>query len=184
MSMIESKKKENQIYEASFTTHEASIAALETHVDRLLDQLNRDETYEPQDFDDEDEGEEQNEEFTLYLTNTMEWSTISSHKDEEDGYNTDDHNNSLHDPNFPVKGHHEESVPLKVKEEVTKATTTPYLKTLKEIMPSSIEDKKLREDEEFLALSLYKDEGSHSLEESISYIEQDVEVTHTDLNLP
>nr|GEU71867.1 hypothetical protein [Tanacetum cinerariifolium] len=134
MSMIESKKEENKRYEASFTTHEASFAALETHVDRLLDQLNRDETYKPQDFDDEDEGEEQNEEFTLYLTNTMEWSTISSHKDKEDGYNTDDHNNSLHDPNLPVKGHHEESFPLKVKEEVAEATTTPYLKTLKEII--------------------------------------------------
>nr|GEW21637.1 putative ribonuclease H-like domain-containing protein [Tanacetum cinerariifolium] len=48
--------------------HEASFVALETHVDRLLKQLNRDETYKPQgitklDFDDEDkdEGGEQNE---------------------------------------------------------------------------------------------------------------------------
>nr|GEZ73225.1 hypothetical protein [Tanacetum cinerariifolium] len=50
-----------------YQAHDASFVALETHVDRLLEQLNRDETYEPQgitilDFDDEDEveGEEQN----------------------------------------------------------------------------------------------------------------------------
>nr|GFB50468.1 hypothetical protein [Tanacetum cinerariifolium] len=51
-----------------YRAHKASFVALETHVDRLLEQLNRDATYEPQgitmlDFDDEyeDEGEEQNE---------------------------------------------------------------------------------------------------------------------------
>ncbi|GJR66550.1 hypothetical protein Tco_0012615 [Tanacetum coccineum] len=168
MSIIESNKEENQ-------------RAFETEVGRLAEQLNREETYEPQgitvlDFDDEDEGEEQYEELTLHSTNTMQWSTFSSHKDEEDGYNIDDHSNSLHDPNFPVKGHHEESVPLKVKEEVVEATTTPYLTTLKEPIPSSIEDTKSKEDEEFLALSLYKDECSNLLEE--------VKFTHTDQTLP
>ncbi|GKD48022.1 hypothetical protein Tco_1276998 [Tanacetum coccineum] len=75
-----------------------------------------------------------------------------------------------------IKGHHEESVPLKVKEEVVEATTTPYLTTLKEPIPSSIEDTKSNEDEEFLALSLYKDECSNLLEE--------VKFTHTDQTLP
>nr|GEY83255.1 hypothetical protein [Tanacetum cinerariifolium] len=75
MSMVKSNKEENQRYEASFAAHDASFVALETHVDRLLEQLNIDETYEPQgitvlDFDDEDE--EQNEEFSLHSTNTME----------------------------------------------------------------------------------------------------------------
>nr|GFA91232.1 hypothetical protein [Tanacetum cinerariifolium] len=63
----------------------------------LLDKLNKDETYEPQgitmlDFDDEDEGEEKNEEFTLHSTNTMEYLMFGSCKDKED---VDDHNNSL-----------------------------------------------------------------------------------------
>nr|GFB06327.1 hypothetical protein [Tanacetum cinerariifolium] len=40
MSTIESNKEENQRYEASFAAHEASFVALETHVDRLLKQLN------------------------------------------------------------------------------------------------------------------------------------------------
>nr|GFA25059.1 hypothetical protein [Tanacetum cinerariifolium] len=75
MSMIESSEEANQRYEASFAAHDASFVALEIHVDRLLDQLNKDETYEPQgitvlDFDDEDE--EKNEEFSLHSTNTME----------------------------------------------------------------------------------------------------------------
>nr|GFB08281.1 hypothetical protein [Tanacetum cinerariifolium] len=79
-------------YEASFAAHDASFAALETHVDRLLDQLNKDETYEPQGitmlyFDDEDEGEEENEEFTLHSTNTMEYSMFDSYKDVEDEHN-------------------------------------------------------------------------------------------------
>nr|GFB16415.1 hypothetical protein [Tanacetum cinerariifolium]GFB52284.1 hypothetical protein [Tanacetum cinerariifolium] len=85
MSMIESNKEENQRYEASFVAHEASFIALETHVDRLLEQMNRDETYEPQgitmlDFDDEDEDEdkEHNEDFTLHSTNTMEYLTFGS----------------------------------------------------------------------------------------------------------
>nr|GFB02534.1 hypothetical protein [Tanacetum cinerariifolium] len=99
MSMIESNKEENQRYEASFAAHNASFVALETHVDRLLDQLNRDKTYEPQgitmlDFDDEDEDEEQNEELSLHSTNTMEYSTFGSCKDKED---VDDHNNSFED---------------------------------------------------------------------------------------
>nr|GEW07137.1 hypothetical protein [Tanacetum cinerariifolium] len=59
MSMIESNKEANQRYEASFAAHDASFVALETQVDRLLEQLNKDETYEPQgitmlDFDNED----------------------------------------------------------------------------------------------------------------------------------
>ncbi|GJW24643.1 hypothetical protein Tco_0038454 [Tanacetum coccineum] len=66
MSMIESNEEANRRYEASFAAHDASFASLETHVDRLLDQLNRDETYEPQgitmlDFDDEDEEQYPNE---------------------------------------------------------------------------------------------------------------------------
>nr|GEX36259.1 putative RNA-directed DNA polymerase [Tanacetum cinerariifolium] len=102
MSMIESNKEENQIYEASFAAHEASFVALETHVDWLLKQLNRDETYEPQgitklDFDDED-------------------------KDEED---VDDHNDSFEDLISPIKEHDKESVPFKDGEEVMEANTTP-----------------------------------------------------------
>ncbi|GKA01632.1 hypothetical protein Tco_0674297, partial [Tanacetum coccineum] len=58
----------------------------------------RDETYNLKnhllDFDDEDEGEEQNEEFTLHSTNTMEYSTFGSYKDEED---EDNDNNSFED---------------------------------------------------------------------------------------
>nr|GFB87684.1 hypothetical protein [Tanacetum cinerariifolium] len=115
---------------------------LATHVDRLLEQLNRDKTYEPQgitmlDFDDEDEdeGEEQNEEFTLHSTNTMEWSAFGSCKDKEDA---DDHNNSFGDIISPITEHDEESVPFKVGEEVMEANTTPYLPTLEEPIHSAI----------------------------------------------
>nr|GEY38629.1 hypothetical protein [Tanacetum cinerariifolium] len=138
MSMIVSNKEENQIYEASFAAHDASFVALETNVDRLLEQLNRDETYEPQgitmlDFDDEDEdedeGKDHNEEFILHLTNTMEWSAFDSCKDKEDA---DDHKNSFEDLISPIKEYDKESVPFKVEEEVMEANTTPYLPTLKE----------------------------------------------------
>nr|GFA11760.1 hypothetical protein [Tanacetum cinerariifolium] len=102
----------------------------------LLEQLNRDKTYEPQgitmlDFDDEDEdeGEEKNEEFTLHSTNTMEWSAFGSCKDKEDA---DDHNNSVGDIISPITEHDEESVSFKVGEEVMEANTTPYLLTLEE----------------------------------------------------
>nr|GEV38990.1 putative reverse transcriptase, RNA-dependent DNA polymerase [Tanacetum cinerariifolium] len=85
-----------------YRAHEASFVALETHVDWLLKQLNRDETYEPQgitklDFDDED-------------------------KDEED---VDDHNDSFEDLISPIKEHDKESVPFKDGEEVMEANTTP-----------------------------------------------------------
>ncbi|GJT62519.1 hypothetical protein Tco_1006052 [Tanacetum coccineum] len=71
ISMIESNKEVNRRYEDSFAAHEASFAAIKTHVDRLLDQLNRDETYEPQgmtmlDFDDEDEEDEEFLALSLY----------------------------------------------------------------------------------------------------------------------
>nr|GEV97433.1 hypothetical protein [Tanacetum cinerariifolium] len=163
-------------YEASFTAHDASFVALETHVDRLLDQLNKDETYEPQgitvlDFDDKDE--EQNEEFSIHSTNTMEYSTFGSYKDKEDVH---DHNNSLEDLISPIKEHDKESVPFKVGEEVIKATTTPYLPTLEEPILSPIDDIRSKEDEEFLALSLYEDKYSNLLEEA--------EVTHIHLNSP
>ncbi|GKF08885.1 hypothetical protein Tco_0043109, partial [Tanacetum coccineum] len=113
MSMIESNKEANQIYDASFAAHDASFASLETHVDRLLDRQNRDETYEPQgitmlDFDDEDEGKEQNEEFTLHSTNTMEYFAFGSCKDKEDA---DNHNYSFEDLISPIKEHDKESVP-------------------------------------------------------------------------
>nr|GEV42691.1 hypothetical protein [Tanacetum cinerariifolium] len=126
----ESNKEANQRYEASFAAHDASFVALETHVDRLLEQLNRDGTYKPQgitmlDFDDEDE--EQNEEFSLHLTNTMEYSTFGSCKDKED---VDNHNNSFEDLISPIKEHDKESVPFKVREGVMEANTTPYLPTL------------------------------------------------------
>ncbi|GJV94212.1 hypothetical protein Tco_1542025 [Tanacetum coccineum] len=116
MSMIESYKEENQ-------------RALETQVGRLAEQLNREETYKPQgitmlDFDDEDKGEEQNEEFTLHSTNTTEWSAFGSYKDKEDEH---DHNNSLHDPILPVKEHLEELVPPKAAGGVMETNTTPYL---------------------------------------------------------
>nr|GEU78313.1 reverse transcriptase [Tanacetum cinerariifolium] len=179
MSMIESNKEANQRYEASFAAHGASFVALETHVDRLLEQLNRDETYEPQgitmlDFDDEDkdEGEEKNEEFSLHSTNIMEYSTFSSCKDKEDA---DDHNNSFRDLISPIIEHDKESVPFKVREEVMEANTTPCLPTLDEPILSPIDDIRSKEDEEFLALSLYKDQCSNLLDEA--------EVTHI-LNPP
>nr|GEV45320.1 putative reverse transcriptase, RNA-dependent DNA polymerase [Tanacetum cinerariifolium] len=170
MSMIESNKEENQRYEASFAAHEASFVALETHVDRLLKQLSRDETYEPQgitmlDFNDEyeDEGEEQNEVFSLHLTNTMEYSTFGSCKDKED---VDDHNNSFEDLILQIKEHDKESVPFKVREEVMEANTTHYLPTLEEPILSPIDDIRSKDDEEFLALSLYKDQFSNLLDEA------------------
>nr|GFA02547.1 hypothetical protein [Tanacetum cinerariifolium] len=158
----ETNKKANQRYKASFTAHDASFLALETHVDWLLEQLNKDETYEPQgitmlDFDDEneDEGEEQNEEFILYSTNTMEWSGFGSCKDKEDA---NDHNNSFEDLISPIKEHDKESVSFKVREGVMKANTTPYLPTLEEPILQLINDIRSKEDEEFLALSLCEDE--------------------------
>nr|GEZ56193.1 hypothetical protein [Tanacetum cinerariifolium] len=129
------------------------------------------------DFDDEDEdedeGEEQNEEFSLHSTNTMEYSTFGSCKDKED---VDDHNNSFEDLISPIKEHDKESVPFKVGEEVMEDNTTPYLPTLKEPILSPIDDIRSKEDEEFLALSLYEDMCSNLLEEA--------EVTHIHLNPP
>nr|GEW87487.1 hypothetical protein [Tanacetum cinerariifolium] len=180
MSMIESNKEENQRYEASFAAHEASFVALETHVDRLLKQLNRDKTYEPQgitmlDFDDEDEDEdeEQNEEFTLHSTNTIEWLAFGSCKDKEDA---DDHNNSFGDIISPITEHDEESVPFEVGEEVMEANTTTYLPSLEEPILSAIDDIQSKEDAKFLAPSLYEDKCSNLLDEA--------EVTHIHLNLP
>nr|GEV48713.1 ribonuclease H-like domain-containing protein [Tanacetum cinerariifolium] len=46
--MIETNKEVNRRYKASFAAHDASFKALETHVDRLLDQLNKDDSYELQ----------------------------------------------------------------------------------------------------------------------------------------
>nr|GEY07943.1 ribonuclease H-like domain-containing protein [Tanacetum cinerariifolium] len=174
--MIETNKEANRRYEASFAAHNASFTDLETHVDRLLDQLNKDETYEPQgitvlDFD--DENEEQNEEFSLHSTNTMKYSTFVSCKDKED---VDDHNNSFEYLISPIKKHDKESVPIKVGEEVMEANTTPYLPTLEEPILSLIDDIRSKEDEEFLALSLYEDKCSNLLEEA--------EVTHIHLNPP
>nr|GEU51457.1 hypothetical protein [Tanacetum cinerariifolium] len=174
VSMIETNKEANRRYEASFAAHDASFVALETHVDPLLEQLNRDETYKPQgittlDFDDEDE--EQNEEFSLHSTNTMEYSTFGSCKDKED---VDDYNNSFEDLISPIKEHDKESVPFKVGEEVMDANTTPYLPTLEEPILSPIDDIRSKEDEEFLALSLYENKCSNFLEEA--------EVTHIHLN--
>nr|GFB60861.1 hypothetical protein [Tanacetum cinerariifolium] len=125
------------------------------------------------DFDDEDEGEEQNEEFTLHSTNTMEWSAFGSCKDKED---VDDHNNSFEDLISPIKEHDKESVPFKVREEVIEANTTPYLSTLEEPILSPIDDIRSKEDDEFLALSLYEDKCSNLLEEAV--------VTHIHLNPP
>nr|GFA61338.1 hypothetical protein [Tanacetum cinerariifolium] len=178
MSMIESNKEANRRYEASFAAHDASFTSLKTHVDRLLDRLDKDETYEPQgitmlDFDDEDEDEEQNEEFSLHSTNTMEYSTFGSCKDNED---VDDHNNSFEDLISPIKEHDKESVPFKVGEEVMEANTTPYLPTLEEPILSTIDDIRSEEDEENFALLLYKDQCSNLLKEA--------EVTHIHLNPP
>nr|GEW27151.1 hypothetical protein [Tanacetum cinerariifolium] len=187
MSMIESNKEANQRYEASFAAHDASFVALETHVDRLLEQMNKDETYEPQgitmlDFDDEDgdEGEEQDEEFTLHSTNTMEWSAFGSCKDKED---VNDHNNSFEDLISPIKEHVKESVPFKVGDGVMKANTTSYLPTLEEPILQLIDDIRSKEDEEFLALLLYEDECSNSLDEDKYPNEVEAEVTHIQ-NLP
>nr|GEW77900.1 putative reverse transcriptase, RNA-dependent DNA polymerase [Tanacetum cinerariifolium] len=139
MSMIESNKEENQIYEASFAAYKASFVALETHVDRLLDQLNRDETYEPQgitmlDFDDEDEdeGKEQNEEFSLHSTNTMEYSKFGSCKDKED---VDDYNNLFKDLISPIKEHDKESVPLKLGRNLEPNSNSVYEHTPTPIPP-------------------------------------------------
>nr|GEV94832.1 hypothetical protein [Tanacetum cinerariifolium] len=151
-------------YQGQKQAHEASFVALETHVDRLLEQLNRDETYEHQgitmlDFDDEDEDEgvEKNEEFTLHSTNTMKWSAFGSCKDKEDA---DDHNNSFEDLISPIKEQDKESVPFKVREEVIS-----------------------KEDDEFLALLLIEDECSNSLEEEQYPNEVEAKVTHI-LNPP
>nr|GEZ44654.1 hypothetical protein [Tanacetum cinerariifolium] len=177
MSMIESNKNENQRYEASFAAHEASFVAIKTHVDRLLEQLNRDETYKPQgitvlDFDDEDEEKEQNEKFSLHLTNTIEYLTFGSYKNKEE---VDAHNNSFEDLISPIKEQDKESIPFKVGEEVMDANTPPYLLTLEEPILSPIDDIRSKEDEEFFALSLYKDQCSNLLDEA--------EVTHIQ-NLP
>nr|GFA89290.1 hypothetical protein [Tanacetum cinerariifolium] len=114
MSMIETNKDANRRYEASFAAHDASFTSLETHIDRLLDRLNKDETYEPQgitvlDFDDEDE--EQNEELSLHSTNTMEYSMFGSCKNKE---NVDDHNNSFEDLISPIIEHDKNRFPLKL----------------------------------------------------------------------
>nr|GEV97809.1 hypothetical protein [Tanacetum cinerariifolium] len=103
ISMIESNNKENQ-------------RALEIEVGRLAEQLNREETYEPQgitvlDFGNKDEGEEKNEEFTLHSTYIMKWSLFGSYKYKKDA---DDHNNSFKDLILPIKEHGEESIPFKV----------------------------------------------------------------------
>nr|GEX55189.1 hypothetical protein [Tanacetum cinerariifolium] len=162
MSMIESNKEENQ-------------RAPKTEVSRLTEQLNMEETYEPQgitvlDFDDEDDDKEKNKELPLHSTNTMEFSAFGSCKDKEDAYN---HNNSFEDLISPIKEHDKESVPSIFREGVMKANTTPYLPTLKEPI---IDDIRSKEDEEFLALSLYKDNCSNLLEE--------VKVTHTNQTPP
>nr|GEY65315.1 hypothetical protein [Tanacetum cinerariifolium] len=70
----------------------------------------------------------------------------------------------------PIKEHDKESVPFKVGEEVMEANTTPYLLTLEEPILSAIDDIRSKEDEEFLALSLYKDQCLNFLDEA--------EVTH------
>nr|GEZ38526.1 hypothetical protein [Tanacetum cinerariifolium] len=132
-------------------TQEYYYQAFETHVDRLLEQLNKDETYEPQcitmlDFDKEDEGEDENKEFTLHSTNTMEYLTFDSYKDVED---KDNDNNSFEDLISPVEEHDKESVPFKVGEGVMEANTTPYLPTLKEPILSLVDDIRSKEDEEF-----------------------------------
>nr|GFA35515.1 hypothetical protein [Tanacetum cinerariifolium] len=90
------------------------------------------ETYEPQgitvlDFDDEDE--DQNEEFSLHSTNTMEYLTFGSCKDKED---VDYHNKSFEDLIQPIKEHDKELIPFKVREEAMKANTIPYFPTLEE----------------------------------------------------
>nr|GEU98042.1 probable isoprenylcysteine alpha-carbonyl methylesterase ICMEL2 [Tanacetum cinerariifolium] len=115
MSMIESNKKENQRYEASFAAHEASFVALETH-------------------------------------------------DKEDA---DDHNNSCGDIISPITEHDEESVPFKVGEEVMEANNTPYLPTLEEPIFSAIDDIQSKEDDEFLAPSLYEDKEIASRKERV-----------------
>nr|GFA47489.1 hypothetical protein [Tanacetum cinerariifolium] len=88
----------------------------------------------------------------------------------------DDHNNSFGDIISPITEHDEESVPFKVREEVIEANTTPYLPTLEEPILLAIDDIQSKEDEEFLAPSLYEDKCSNLLNEA--------EVTHIHLNLP
>nr|GEV68470.1 reverse transcriptase domain-containing protein [Tanacetum cinerariifolium] len=165
-------------YRSQYDAHEYDTYHANYNIEMEDDTI--DETYEPQgitmlDFDDEDEdeGEEQNEEFTLHSTNTMEWSAFGSCKDKEDA---DDYNNSFEDLISPIKEHDKESVPFKVREGVMEANTTPYLLTLKEPILSLIDGIRSKEDEEFLALSLYKDECLNLLEE--------VKVTHTDQTSP
>nr|GFC94801.1 hypothetical protein [Tanacetum cinerariifolium] len=89
---------------------------------------------------------------------------------------SDDHNNSFGDIISPITEHDEESVPFKVGEEVMKANTAPYLPTLEEPILAAIDDIQSKEDEEFLAPSLYEDKCSNLLDEA--------EVTHIHLNLP
>ncbi|GJZ90600.1 hypothetical protein Tco_0662527 [Tanacetum coccineum] len=103
----------------------------------------------------------------------MEWSAFGSCKDKEDA---DDYNNSSEDLISPIKEHDKESVPFKVGKVVMEVNTTPYLPNLKEPILSLIDYIRSKENEEFLALSLYKDECSNLLKE--------VKVTNTDQTPP
>nr|GEW40473.1 hypothetical protein [Tanacetum cinerariifolium] len=130
-------------------------------------EMEDDTVYRDFDDEDEDEGEEKNEEFTLHSTNTIEWSAFGSFKDKEDA---DDHNNSFRDIISPIIEHDKESVPFEVGEEIMEANTTPYLPTLEEPILLAFDDIRSKEDEEIFALSLYKDQCSNLLDEA--------EVTH------
>nr|GEX63683.1 retrovirus-related Pol polyprotein from transposon 17.6 [Tanacetum cinerariifolium] len=97
---------------------------------------------------------------------------------ENDKEDVDDHNDSFEDLISPIKEYDKESVPFKVGEEVMKANTTPYLLTLEEPILSPIDDIRSKDDEEFLALSLYKDQCLNLLDEAeVTHIQNQPQLT-------
>nr|GEW03244.1 hypothetical protein [Tanacetum cinerariifolium] len=75
-------------------------------------------------------------------------------------------------------------VPCEVGEDVVDSTTTYHPINSQEPIFSPIMDTKSQDHEDFFVLSKEEEGCLDSLEELVSYIEQDVEVTYTDLNPP
>ncbi|GKE17955.1 hypothetical protein Tco_1425532, partial [Tanacetum coccineum] len=75
-------------------------------------------------------------------------------------------------------------VSCQVGEDVVDSTTTSHLIISQEPIFSPILDTKSQDYEDFFILSKEEEECLDSLEELLSYVEQDAEVTPTDLNPP
>ncbi|GJZ17885.1 hypothetical protein Tco_0554008 [Tanacetum coccineum] len=71
-----------------------------------------------------------------------------------------------------------------VREDVVDSTTTYHPINSQELIFSPIVDTKSQDHEDFFVFSKEKEECLDSLEELLSYVEHDVEVTHIDLNPP